>query len=118
VTVRVEAVVVANVEVPTTFNVPCAVTDEVEVISPPVSVPTVAFVVEEFVTLRLRIVARLEKKVSMKPLVLVLSEVTNFVELRFVEKRLLDVALVMTEDDAKIFCAKRLRNRLNAVPIL
>ena len=101
-TVRVEAVVVARVEVPTAIKVPCVVRDEVAVIDPPVidparreeMVPVIALRVEakklveeplvairldtnplvvvEFPTMRFVIFARVATRLEMKELVLVL----------------------------------------------
>ena len=42
--------------------------------------------------------------------------VTAFVLLRLVVKKLVEVPLVITEEDAKMFCVKRLRNLLREVP--
>ena len=62
-----------------------------------------AFVVLEFPTIRLVIVAKVEKREEMVPVV---------------EKRLVLVLLVITEEEAKMLFAKRLRNLLRGVPRL
>ena len=112
-------------------------------IEPPVSVPIEATVVLEFPTIRLVIVAKVEKREEMNPLVVVLLVAVRllikaFVVLEFptirlvivakvekreemvpvVEKRLVLVLLVITEEEAKMLFAKRLRNLLRGVPRL
>ena len=70
--------------------------------------------------------ARVATRDEKKPLVVVLLVVTALVVVEFpitalvavrlVAKKLVEVPLVITEVEAKMFCAKRLRNLLRLVP--
>jgi hypothetical protein len=114
----------------------------VDVLLEAVRLEIVALVVVELPTMRLVMVARVATREEMKELVLVaLVEATlvekrlvlvlfvvealeavrlvvvAFTPLKFVVKKFVEDPLVISEVEAKIFCAKRLRNLLNGVPI-
>ena len=94
---------VVRVVCPDTLRVPFEVSEVVAVIEPPVRVPTEATVVLELPTMRLVMVARVEKRDAIVPVV---------------EKRFVLVLLVITEEEAKMLFTKRLRNLLRGVPRL
>ena len=91
---------VVRVVCPDTLRVPFEVSEVVAVIEPPVRVPTEATVVLELPTMRLVMVARVEKRDAIVPVV---------------EKRFVLVLLVITEEEAKMLFTKRLRNLLRGV---
>ncbi len=66
-TVSVVAVVEARVEVPETVSVPSEVIDEVAVMTPPVRLAIVAFVVVELPTTRLVMLARVAIRLEKNP---------------------------------------------------
>ena len=59
------------------------------------------------------ILAKVATREEKNPLVLV-----ALVAVRLVVKKLVELPLVITEEDAKIFWAKRLRNLLSEVPMV
>ena len=70
-----------------------------------------ALVVVELPTIKLVMLAKVATRLEKNPLVLVALDA-----MRLVVEKLVELPLVITEEDAKIFWAKRLRKRLAAVP--
>ena len=117
---RVAAVVVASVEIPVTTFVLVVVLLVVR------RLETTAFVVVEFPTIKLVMEARVATRDEKKPLVVDELVIVALVAARFVEvllialklvvKKFVEVELAIREEDAKIFCTKRLRNLLSDEP--